>query len=295
MLELILRNMTHHEILLPPSHKHLPIWHHSARQRPSSRATFVLPPPTSTAVAKGAFTLTFPICASTPSPSRRHRLLCQAPQKAPQNADLGGIDTLPSPFCRMVHDPEKRSQNPPFPPGNSEILADLGKPSPQTPLYSLCSQTATIQLAGFRNSTKYSSNPQKMPINIYIYTFQEFVGISNPLILDDSGPFLDFLVGLRKMSHHRPLEGTEPHQVLSASWVITIWKTVWPRSSKDFPLSSCPYVAFLCFPLVTASHRDRLYLDRQSSSDQALLHTPTTGNPSRYTKILWRIRDSNGL
>ena len=33
---------------------------------------------------------------------------------------------------------------------NSEILADLGKPSPQTPLYSLCSQTATIQLAGFR-------------------------------------------------------------------------------------------------------------------------------------------------
>ena len=78
-------------------------------------------------------------------PSRRHRLLCQAPQKAPQNADLGGIDTLPSPFCRMVHDPEKRSQNPPFPPGNSEILADLGKPSPQTPLYSLCSQTATIQ------------------------------------------------------------------------------------------------------------------------------------------------------
>ena len=63
-------------------------------------------------------------------PSRRHRLLCQAPQKAPQNADLGGIDTLPSPFCRMVHDPEKRSQNPPFPPDNSEILADLGKPSP---------------------------------------------------------------------------------------------------------------------------------------------------------------------
>ena len=90
-------------------------------------------------------------------PSRRHRLLCQAPPKAPQNADLGGIDTLPSPFCRMVHDPEKRSQNPPFPPGNSEILADLGKPSPQTPLYSLCSQTATIQLAGFR---KKQSNTQ---------------------------------------------------------------------------------------------------------------------------------------
>ena len=84
-------------------------------------------------------------------PSRRHRLLCQAAQKAPQNADLGGIDTLPSPFCRMVHDPEKRSQNTPFPPSNSEILAHLGKPSPQTPLYSLCSQTATIQLAGFRN------------------------------------------------------------------------------------------------------------------------------------------------
>ena len=90
-------------------------------------------------------------------PSRRHRLLCQAPQKAPQNADLGGIDTLPSPFCRMVHDPEKRSQNTPFPPGNSEILADLGKPSPQTPLYSLCSQTATIQLAGFRNKLDYLS------------------------------------------------------------------------------------------------------------------------------------------
>ena len=85
-------------------------------------------------------------------PSSRHRLLCQAPHKAPQNADLGGIDTLPSPFCRMVHDPEKRSKNTPFPPSNSEILGALGKLCPQTPLYSLRSQTATIQLAGFRNN-----------------------------------------------------------------------------------------------------------------------------------------------
>ena len=76
--------------LLPPSHKHLPIWHHSARQRPSSRATFVLPPPTSTAVAKGAFTLTFPICASTPSPfSQTSAPLPSTPKGSPKCGPRG--------------------------------------------------------------------------------------------------------------------------------------------------------------------------------------------------------------
>ena len=80
------------------------------------------------------------------------------PQKAPQNADLRGIDTLPSPFCRMVHNPEKRSKTTPSTARHSRKIGLLGKPCPQTRLYSLCSQKATIQLAGFRNIYLESSS-----------------------------------------------------------------------------------------------------------------------------------------
>ena len=75
------------------------------------------------------------------------------PYSAAKIADLGGIDTPPSANCLVVHNPAKRSRarEPPFSQPENEIWSHFVNHSPPHPLFSLRSQTATSQLAGFRN------------------------------------------------------------------------------------------------------------------------------------------------
>ena len=84
---------------------------------------------------------------------------------ATKKADLGGIDTPPSANCLVVHSPAKCSIFSPSTQGYGEILFPFGNHSPPHPLFSLRSQTATSQLAGFRNnwskSDHISHNPNK--------------------------------------------------------------------------------------------------------------------------------------
>ena len=71
----------------------------------------------------------------------------------PPKAGPGGKRAQTSQNCHLVHNREKRPICQPSSAGNSRKTVPVGKPCPQTPLYSLRSQTATIQLAGFRNYT----------------------------------------------------------------------------------------------------------------------------------------------
>ena len=69
---------------------------------------------------------------------------------AAKMTDLGGIDTPPSANCLVVHNPAKRSKCSPYSQTESEIWFHFVNHSPPHPLFSLRSQTATSQLAGFR-------------------------------------------------------------------------------------------------------------------------------------------------
>ena len=70
---------------------------------------------------------------------------------ATKKADLGGIDTPPSANCLVVHNPAKCSVFSRSTQGHGEISFPFGNHPPPHPLFSLRSQTATSQLAGFRN------------------------------------------------------------------------------------------------------------------------------------------------
>ena len=71
---------------------------------------------------------------------------------ATKKADLGGIDTPPSANRLVVHNPAKCSVFWRSTQGHGEISFPFGNhPPPPHPLFSLRSQTATSQLAGFRN------------------------------------------------------------------------------------------------------------------------------------------------
>ena len=69
---------------------------------------------------------------------------------ATKKADLGGIDTPPSANYLVVHNPAKCSVFWRSTQGHGEILFPFGNHPPPHPLFSLRSQTATSQLAGFR-------------------------------------------------------------------------------------------------------------------------------------------------
>ena len=69
---------------------------------------------------------------------------------ATKKADLGGIDTPPSANYLVVHNPAKCSVFWRSTQGHGEISFPFGNHAPPHPLFSLRSQTATSQLAGFR-------------------------------------------------------------------------------------------------------------------------------------------------
>ena len=71
---------------------------------------------------------------------------------ATKKADLGGIDTPPSANYLVVHNPAKCSVFWRSTQGHGEISFPFGNHPPPHPLFSLRSQTATSQLAGFRNN-----------------------------------------------------------------------------------------------------------------------------------------------
>ena len=71
---------------------------------------------------------------------------------ATKKADLGGIDTPPSANCLVVLNPAKCSVFWRSTQGHGEISFPFGNRPPPHPLFSLCSQTATSQLAGFRKN-----------------------------------------------------------------------------------------------------------------------------------------------
>ena len=80
---------------------------------------------------------------------------------ATKKADLGGIDTPPSANYLVVHNPAKCSVFWRSTQGHGEISFPFGNHPPPHPLFSLRSQTATSQLAGFRNiySYKFTAKP----------------------------------------------------------------------------------------------------------------------------------------
>ena len=73
---------------------------------------------------------------------------------ATKKADLGGIDTPPSANYLVVHNPAKCSVFWRSTQGHGEISFPFGNHPPPHPLFSLRSQTATSQLAGFRNNCR---------------------------------------------------------------------------------------------------------------------------------------------
>ena len=79
-------------------------------------------------------------------------------------ADLGGIDTPPSANCLAVHNPAKLSRWAPYSQPESEILSHFVNHSPPYPLFSLRSQTATSQLAGFRKNLNLQAK-------VFVYTY----------------------------------------------------------------------------------------------------------------------------
>ena len=80
---------------------------------------------------------------------------------ATKKADLGGIDTPPSANYLVVHNPAKCSVFWRSTQGHGEISFPFGNHPPPHPLFSLRSQTATSQLAGFRNISKKNSRIQQ--------------------------------------------------------------------------------------------------------------------------------------
>ena len=74
-----------------------------------------------------------------------------------KKADLGGIDTPPSANYLVVHNPAKCSVFWRSTQGHGEISFPFGNHPPPHPLFSLRSQTATSQLAGFRNECQWIS------------------------------------------------------------------------------------------------------------------------------------------
>ena len=79
---------------------------------------------------------------------------------ATKKADLGGIDTPPSANYLVVHNPAKCSVFWRSTQGHGEISFPFGNPPPH-PLFSLRSQTATSQLAGFRNNNNNKQRRQR--------------------------------------------------------------------------------------------------------------------------------------
>ena len=75
---------------------------------------------------------------------------------ATKKADLGGIDTPPSANCLVVLNPAKCSVFWRSNTGARRDFVPFRQPPPPHPLFSLRSQTATSQLAGFRNLEMWS-------------------------------------------------------------------------------------------------------------------------------------------
>ena len=91
---------------------------------------------------------------------------------ATKKADLGGIDTPPTANYLVVHNPAKCSVFWRSTQGHGEISFPFGNHPPHTPLFSLRSQTATSQLAGFRNIYIYISTYYIYILYIlYIYIY----------------------------------------------------------------------------------------------------------------------------
>ena len=79
---------------------------------------------------------------------------------ATKKADLGGIDTPPSANYLVVHNPAKCSVFWRSTQGHGEISFPFGNHPPPHPLFSLRSQTATSQLAGFRKKANNKNQKQ---------------------------------------------------------------------------------------------------------------------------------------
>ena len=104
---------------------------------------------------------------------------------ATKKADLGGIDTPPSANYLVVHNPEKCSVFWRSTQGHGEILFPFGNHPPPHPLFSLRSQTATSQLAGFRNVviTHFMNiHPSLIHINPMVHRFHPWPMAHGPAI-----------------------------------------------------------------------------------------------------------------
>ena len=101
---------------------------------------------------------------------------------ATKKADLGGIDTPPSANCLVVHNPAKCSVFWRSTQGHGEISFPFGNPPPPPhPLFSLRSQTATSQLAGFRNNYTKSSLYSHIVSKYFLYYMKTYWLVSHEI------------------------------------------------------------------------------------------------------------------
>ena len=107
------------------------------------------------------------LCSSSPKTHDIYSIFCS--KDASQNADQGGIEPERHPFATWYMTRKNAQKTRPPLQLFTPKVARSAKACPRPPSYSLCSQTATIQLAGFRNITYIHTYYHTIPYHTILY------------------------------------------------------------------------------------------------------------------------------